>query len=202
MAVRQSSGARSSFSSVEESRVQVPKLNKDPIWSLRPWPAEINVAGTVIEVPPLCATDWLCYLMQAEPDLDTLITEVTPDLEDLVYDGAIRLDQVYDVILEVISCMAARPWWVALRLISVARYQWDILGPELVARGADPNTQSLSGWLDVLLVSIYGAMDPNKATMFTMQLEAVPEQMKDPSKDPFDEMEMDPGAFASLSLGG
>ena len=148
----------------------------------------------------MCATDWLCYLMQAEPDLDTLITEVTPDLEDLVYDEAIRLDQVYDAILEVISCVAARPWWITLRLISIARHQWDILGPELLARGADPNVQSLSGWLDVLLVAIYGAMDPKKTTMFTMQLEALPSHMKQDSKDVFDEMEMDPGAF--LSLGG
>lgn len=200
MAVRRSSGTSYSAPSAEESRVSVPRLNKDPIWSLRPWPVEIYVAGTVVDVPPLCATDWLCYLMQAEPDLDTLLADIVPDLEDLVYDGAIRLDQAYDTVMEIISCVAARPWWVALRLISVARYQWDILGPELLARGADPNVQSLSGWLDVLLVAIYGAMDPKKTTMFTLQLEAIPEQMKDPDADPFDQMEMDPGAF--LSLGG
>jgi hypothetical protein len=167
---------------------------------LRPWPIEIEVAGTAIEVPPMCATEWLCYLMQAEPDIDTLISEIIPDLEDLVYDGAIRLDQVYDVVMEVISCAAARPWWVSLRLISVARYQWDILGPELLARGADPNVQSLSAWLDVLLVTVLGAMDPKKTTMFLMQLEAVPDVVKDPGKDAFDDMEMDTGAF--LSLGG
>lgn len=200
MAVRRSSAARTSIPSAEEGRVQVPKLNKDPVWSLRPWPIEIEVAGTAIEVPPMCATDWLCYLMQAEPDLDTILSEVVPDLEDLVYEGAIRLDQVYDIVTEIISCAAARPWWITLRLISVARYQWDILGPELLARGADPNVQSLSGWLDVLLVTVLGAMDPKKTTMFIMQLEAVPSLMKDSGKDPFDDMEMDPGAF--LSLGG
>jgi hypothetical protein len=138
--------------------------------------------------------------MQAEPDIDTLISEIVPDLEDLVYDGAIRLDRVYDAMLEVVSCASARPWWISLRLISVARYQWDILGPELLARGADPNTQSLAAWLDVLLVTILSAMDPKKTTMFLMQLEAVPDVMKDPGKDSFDEMEMDTGAF--LSLGG
>jgi hypothetical protein len=200
VAVRRSSAARPSIPSAEENRFQVPRLNKDPVWSLRPWPIEIEVAGTVIEVPPMCATDWLCYLMQAEFDLDTILSEVLPDLEDLVYDEAIRLDQVYEVVMEIISCAAARPWWVALRLISVAKHQWDVLGPELLARGADANAQSLSGWLDVLLVSILGAMDPKKTTMFIMQLEAVPDLMKDPSKDAFDEMEMDPGAF--LSLGG
>jgi hypothetical protein len=166
---------------------------------LRPWPIEVEVAGTVIEVPPMCATDWLCYLMQAEPDLDNILSEVVPDLEDVVYEGLIGLDEVYGVVLEIISCAAARPWWVTLRLISVAKFQWDILGPELLARGADPNVQSLSGWLDVLLVTILGAMDPAKTTMFVMQLEVVPDLMKDSvSKDPFDEMEMDPGAFLSL----
>lgn len=201
MVVQRSSGSRFPDPQVlEESRVQVPKLNKDPIWSLRPWPIEIEVAGVVVEIPPMCATEWLYYLMQEQPDLDTLASDVMPDLEDLAYDGVIDLEKLYLTVLDVVSCASARPWWISLRLISIARYQWDILGPDLLARGADPNVLSLSGWLDVLLVAIYAAMDPKRTTMFTMQLEAVPEQMKDPDKDAFDDMEMDAGAF--LSLGG
>ena len=200
MAVRRSSGARPIAPSPEESKVQVPKLNKDPIWSLRPWSIELEVAKTVVVVPPMCATDWLCYLMQAEPDLDTLISDLLPDLEDLIYDGRVDLGQAYDAMLELISCAGARPWWIVLRLISVARYQWDILGPDLLGRGADPNVLSLSGWLDVLVVAIFAAIDPKRATMFTMQLEALPSYMKKDAGDVFEDMEMDTGAF--LSLGG
>lgn len=146
----------------------------------------------------MCATDWLCYLMQEHPDLDTLVSDVIPDLEELVYDNVLDLDAFYFAVLEVISCACGRPWWIGLRLISVARYQWDILGPDLLQRGANPNLVSLSAWLDVLLVAILSAMDPKKTTLFIMQLEAVPDLLKDPNKDAFDDMEMDAGAFLSL----
>lgn len=198
MAVRRSS-ARPSVPSAEDSKVQVPRLNKDPIWSLRPWPIEIEVAGTVITVPPMYATDWLYYLMQEQPDLDALATDAIPDLEILLYDGELDLNKFYETVLEVISCAAACPWWVAMRLISVARYQWNVLGPDLLQRGANPNLVSLSLWLDTLLVAIFSAIDPKKAMMFTVQLEAVPDLLKDPDADPFDEMEMDTGAFLSMS---
>lgn len=198
MVVRRSSGAKPSFSSQEESRVQVPKLNTDPVWSLRPWPVEIEVAGTAIEVPPLCATDWLFYLMQETPDLDTLARDIIPDLEDLLYEDALDMEEFYRTLLEVVSCVSAHPWWVTMRLISVARYQWDILGPELLQRGANPNLISLALWLDVLLITILSSMDAKKTTLFVMQLEAVPDLVKDPKKDAFDDMEMDTGAFLSL----
>ncbi len=135
--------------------------------------------------------------MQSEPDLDALIEDLVPSLEDLVYDGMLDLDVLYETLMEIISCASARPWWVALRLISVARFQWDILGPQLLERGADPNVLSLSAWLDVLLVTILSAMEPEKTTMFTMQLEAVPDLMVS-DRDTFEDMEMDPSAFLSL----
>lgn len=200
MVVRRPSAARSQAaqSVPEGSTIQVPKLNRDPIWSLRPWPIDIRVAGTDIRIPPLCATDWLSYLMLPEPNLDLLVSDLIPDLEDLVYDGLVDLEIFYETVLEVISCVAARPWWVAMRLISVSRVQWDILGPQLLER-VDPNAASLSAWLDFLLVTILAAMDPKKTTMFVMQLEAVPD-LAGKKEDPFDEMEMNAGAF--LSMGG
>lgn len=200
MAVRRSSARPSGLPSPEDNKVQIPRLNKDPVWSLRPWPIEIEVAGTLVEIPAMCAADWLCYLMEENPDLDQLASDIIPDLEELVYDGTIDLDTFYLTVLEIISCASARPWWISLRLISVARYQWSTLGPDLLQRGADPNVLSLSAWLDVLLVAALTSMDPKKTTLFVMQLEAVPDLMKDPSKDAFDDMEMDAGAF--LSLGG
>lgn len=203
MVVRRSSAARPTVPSSEDSRIQVPKLNKDPVWSLRPWPVEIEVAGITIEIPALPATDWLSYLMQAEPDLDMMATDLVPDLEEMVYDEELDLDQFYETILEVVSCVSARPWWVALRLVAVARGQWDILGPQLIERGADPNVLSLSAWLDVLLVTVLAAMDSNKVTMFTMQLEIVPDLGSGKSSgSTLDDMEMDQGAFLSLGMGG
>lgn len=200
MVVRRPSAARPSgnYPASDNSSIQVPKLNRDPIWSLRPWPIDIEVAGTGIQIPPLCATDWLSYLMLPEPDLDLLVSDLVPGLEDLVYAELLDLETFYETVLEIVACVSARPWWVAMRLIHVSRVQWDVLGPQMLEK-ADPNVLSLSAWLDFLLVTILNSMDPKKTTMFTMQLEAVPSIISK-SEDPFDQMEMNAGAF--LSMGG
>lgn len=185
-------------SSANDAKVIIPRLNTDPVWSLRPWPLIVTVAGTEFEVPAMPAADWLAWLMAPEFDLDAALEELLPGIDDLLVDGDATLDEVYETVLDMISTVSARPWWVALRLISVARTSWDVLGPDLIKRGLDPDRHSLAAWMDVLLVSIYNAMDPKDTTMFTMKLEAVPEAVGDPEADPMDSMEMDRSAFMAM----
>lgn len=182
--------------SANDARVIVPKLNVDPIWSLRPWPVVLNVGGEDFEIPAMPATDWLVYLMQPEPDLDGLLGDWLPDVEDLLMDEVIDLEELYDLVLELISTVSARPWYVALRLIQVARGSWDVLHPELIRRRVDPDRHSLAAWLDVLLVAILHAMDPKDTTMFTLKLEAKPQS----ESTPMEEMEMDRGAFMAMGM--
>jgi hypothetical protein len=160
---------------------------------------EIVVANTKIAVPAMTAADWLWYLMLPVPDLDQLMRDLAPALEDHLYNEVLSVDEFYEAALEIISCASARDWWVTLRLIMVARDRWDVLGPALIERRADPNVLSLSGWLDVLLVTILDAMDPKRTTMFTMQLEVPPVAQQ--ASNTMDEMEMDADAFLSLGQG-
>lgn len=168
---------------------------------MRPWPLTIELGGEDYEVPALPAADWLYYLMRKEPDVDGLLDELLPDLEDLLLDGVVDIDEVYDMTLDLITTVCARPWWVALRLISVARSSWDILGPDLIKRNLDPNRHSLAAWLDVALVSILNNMEPKDTTMFTLRLEAEPRLDSDePGPAPIDSMEMDRGAFLAMGM--
>ena len=179
--------------SSDNDRVVVPHLNKDPIWSLKPWPATVTVAGLDIEIPALCAADWLAILMQAEPDLDALIADYMPEAEELLFEGTVSLEELYEVSLELIALVSARPWWVTLRLISVARGSWDVLGGEMSFRHIDATQISLSAWLDVLLLVTLRSMEPKDTTMFTMRLEAPPET------EEAEEPEMSAGAFMAMA---
>lgn len=142
------------------------------------------------------AVDWLAYLMQPEPDLDGMILDLFPDSEELLFAGEIELDELYDLMLEVIATVSARPWWVALRQIGVVRGSWSVLGPVML-EAADASRISIAGWLDILLVKTLSAMDPKDTTLFTSRLEAPP--ITERPAEPMETMEMDRGAFLSMA---
>ena len=187
-------GHRSSVPSADSGRVHVPRLNQDPVWSLKPWPAVVTIAHQDFEIPAMPAADWLAVLMKPELSLDEFLFELIPDSEDLLLATQASLDDLYTACLDLISLVSARHWWVTMRLISVARESWDILGAELALRNANAAQLSLSAWLDVLLLVTLRQMDPKDVTMFTMRLEAVPEEESVPQE----EMEMSANAFLAM----
>jgi hypothetical protein len=178
--------------SAESTRVTVPKLNKDPIWSLKPWPVTVEMHGLTLEIPALPAVDWLVVLMQPELSLDDFIDELLPGAEDMLYEQDLDLEQLYEACLEVISAASGRSWWVAMRLIGVARDSWHILSGEMLK--VDATRMSLSGWLDVLVLTIVGNMDPKDTAMFSMRLEAPPPDVETKPE----ELEMSASAFLNM----
>jgi len=190
VAGRRPSGASPS---PESTRVTIPKLNKDPIWSLKPWPVSVEIYGRKLEIPALPAVDWLAVLMQAELTLDDFIDEMLPAAEDMLFDSTLSLEELYEVCLEVVSTASGRPWWVTLRLIGIAKESWHILSGEMLK--VDATRMSLSGWLDVLLLVILHSMDPKDTTMFSMRLEAAPADVEVPEE----EMEMSANAFLKMA---
>lgn len=144
------------------------------------------------------ATEWLAYLMQPEPDFEGMILDWLPDSEELLYSGQIDVDELYDAILELIALVCARPWWVALRQINIARVSWNVLGPMMIEK-VDACRVSIAAWLDVLIVTILSCMDPKETTMFTLRLEAPPASEAQKTEPPMETMEMDRGSFLSMN---
>jgi hypothetical protein len=116
-----------------------------------------------------------------------------PEAEELLYNGTLDLEELYQTCLDLITLVSARPWWVTLRLIGVAEDSWDVLGAEMIFRHIDATQLSLSAWLDVLLLVTLRSMEPKDTTMFLMRLELPPETEKP------EEMEMSSGAFLAMA---
>ena len=142
----------------------------------------------------MVASDWLALLMKEDFDPVDMFIELLPDSESLLFDGTISVEDLYDLITDVISLVSGRHWWVALRLIGVARDSWHVLGAKMILKHIDPSQLSLSAWLDALLLVTLAEMDPKDVTMFTMRLEAVPETETVPETD----LEMSADAFLAM----
>lgn len=184
------------------SRTSIPKLNKDPIWSLRLWSVEITVADHVFEVPALPATDWLVGILGMEEDTMGLVLNMLPEedseaLVDLMLEGFLEPEELLDLALDLLSAVAARPWWVVMRLVALAQQNWDTVGAELTLRGVNPDTVSLAAWLDVLMLVTFRLMDPKEHSMFIMKLEMVPAEFvkQVPEKD----LEISRESFLSMA---
>lgn len=192
----------SQFEQAAASAPTVPQTVKEPVWSLTPWSIEIPLGNsTTLEIPPLYAADWLEYLLDETPDIDGMIVNLMPDLDDYVFDNELPITTLYRIGLEALQLAAGRPWWIALRLITCVTGAWHILGPKLMMSGVDATNVSLSAWLDAALYIAIESIDPKKAMMFSMQLEAPPPPglygiiPEDPQEH---EMTMDRNTFLAL----
>lgn len=188
-------------SSVNTPPVIIPKLVTDPVWSLDSWPVIVTLAGQEFQAPPMRALEWLEILMAGADFLDpaTFTDHVFSDEDaeailDLLWFGELDIEEFNDIVLELISEVSGRPWWVTMKLISSAKASWDFLGAELMLQGIKATEVSLSAWLDVVLLLILRNIDPEKATMFTSELEMPPPgvEMK------LEEMEISAQQFLSM----
>jgi hypothetical protein len=186
----------------DAGRVNVPKLNRDPVSSLRPYSVTVTIGSDDVEVPALSAADWLSVLMVERVELDDIFpgllsVEDTDTVEEAILDGSLDIEEFRGLILGVIETASARQWWVALRLVEVARTSWDVIGAEMIFRGVDAESLSLSAWLDVLLLTILRNMEPKDTQMFTMRLETPPPEEKGAAE----ELEMSQDAFMAMAMG-
>lgn len=178
-------------------RVTLPSLNKDPTQSLQPWPVLVTVAGGEVSIPALSAASWLSVLMVEDLQLDDIFPgllegEDSDWLEEQIVLGQVDLAELQELILAIVENVSARKWWVALRLVEVARRSWDHLGAEMLLRGIDASRISLAGWLDVLSLLAVRNIEPEQLQSFLLRLEAPPE-----GEEP-EEMEMNASTFLAL----
>jgi len=190
--------AHPSAPDTSSSRVSVPKLNKDPIQSLQPLSVELTIAGQEFDIPAQSAAEWLTVLMVEDLDLADIFPGMVEDpapVEDLILDGKLGLDELEETILGILEIVSARPWWVALRLVEIARTSWDVLGAELLLRGVDAAKVSLAAWLDMALLVALRSMDPKDIQRFTLKLESPPPSAKKEEAD----MEMSASQFMTMA---
>lgn len=154
--------------------------------------------GQEVLFPAATAAEWLSVLMVQPPDLDEIVRLMSPQGLGLLFDESVG-EELYEGILDVITVISGRPWFVALRLIGVAQDNWNVLGGEMLLKGVRADQMSLSAWLDVLLLVALRAMDPKDVMMFTLQLEKPPPSPGDEESQGFDELPpMDRNAFLSM----
>jgi hypothetical protein len=201
VAVRHARPPRSSPSSrsdPDSGRIAVPHLVLDPIASLQPYPVVVTVAGQDFEIPALTAAEWLAILMEEPLDPEEIFPGLVEGADDFVDDallnGSLTLEELYSLPLDIITVASGRKWYITLRLISVAKGHWDLLGAEFVIRHIDATALSLAAWLDALLLTILRNMEPKNITMFTLKLEAPLENAQEEELP-----EMDRDAFLSMA---
>lgn len=183
-------------------QLRIPKLNTDLVWSLRPWPTLLSLGGQEFQVPALSAADWIPAILDMQEDTLSLLTALLAEedmerLTDLMFTGSVESEDLFTLCTDLLTTVGARPWWITVRLITVAQQHWDTLGAEMMLKGIDAATLSLSGWLDVFLLVLLRMMDPKEVTMFTMKLEMVPPEFAD--KIPEEELEISRDAFLSMA---
>ena len=177
--------SRSPSPPTDSGRITVPSLNKDPIQSLCPLSVVVTVSGHEYEIPAMSAADWLMLLMVPDLNMFDVFPGLLPEEEFAqVLSLDISAEEVLDLATEVIATASARSWWVALRLIDVARRSWDVLGAEMSFKGVDATTVSLSSWLDMLLLIVLRNLEPKDVAMFTMRLELPPPDSQDDPEEP------------------
>ncbi|HSJ75013.1 MAG TPA: hypothetical protein VK899_02340, partial [Gemmatimonadales bacterium] len=150
----------------------------------------MTVAGGEVSIPALSAASWLSVLMVEDLQLDDIFPgllegEDSDWLEEQIVLGQVDLAELQELILAIVENVSARKWWVALRLVEIARRSWDHLGAEMLLRGIDASRISLAGWLDVLSLLAVRNIEPEQLQSFLLRLEAPPE-----GEEP-EEMEMD-----------
>lgn len=180
------------------AQVSLPKLVTDPLWSLKAWPVLVELGEWELEIPAMCAADWLGVLMVDDLDPDDVFPGLLDEdssrfIEDQLHAGVLDFPDVQRAALDVISIVAGRPWWVAMRLIEVAKQSWDALGGDMAK--IDAASRPLGAWLDALFILIVRNIDDQKRTMFLMKLEMAP-----PGWGPKpEELEMSTDAFLDMA---
>jgi hypothetical protein len=162
----------------------------------------VYIAGCEFEIPALPATDWIIGILGMDTDVLSLLLDLLPEdqsshLTDLMLAGGIDLEELVLLVLEVVTKVGSRPWWVTMRLVSVAQENWHTIGAELMYRGIHAEAVSLAAWLDVFTLVLTRMIDPKQATMFFMKLEMPPPEYADQVTE--ESMEISAEAFMSMA---
>ena len=146
----------------------------------------ISINGGSYSIAPLAADVWLDILAQETWSMWEIVPELIDDmaaegqLADALIDGTLSNDSYREMVHDIITIAAGRPWWSALRLISSAVSE-EVGGwtrSQLVLHHIDASKLSLAAWLDALYGIYTQHMDGDKRNSFDAQLLRPPPGLK------------------------
>lgn len=120
----------------------------------------------------MSAAEWLGILMAKNMNIAQLL-ELIPDSQDLILDGDMEVEEIREILMDMITTVSGRQWWITLRLIGLAQKYWDTLGAKMIT-SVNAEQVSLAAWMTVLQLTIIEHIEPDKVPMFVAQVQAPP----------------------------
>ena len=145
----------------------------DLLLHLKPCPVTVDFLGRSWPVPARDCVAWLELIAGDEFDPWAVFPalagqDAVDEVSEALWRGVVELDDVVKVAMEVVSAVADRPWWVALRIIGVATGSWETVHVN------DAVGRPLAGWLDEVWSKILAHVDPKKRASFVNEVESAP----------------------------
>lgn len=132
-------------------------MASDLLASLKPWSIEdVIIVDQTYRVPPLPAIDWLTILLDEQVSIFAITGLLEPDanenVEQHVLTGRYQREDWEELVWELVTIAAGRPWWTTLYLIGNAKHPTNVeaVKGQLVLNHIDATTISLSAWLDAV----------------------------------------------------
>ena len=154
-------------------------IAKTLLFSLQPWPIDISIGPCALRIPAMPASDWVSLLVSEDDILDEILgmvedEDAIEDLTDAMLAGQIDPEELTKVIMEAITLVSGRPWWVTLGIIQVAMGSWDIIGGYVSLHGLRADQLSLQAWCDGLLATLMLHVAEDKRNSFLTRLKNPP----------------------------
>jgi hypothetical protein len=159
---------------------------------LAPCEIIVNFDDSDYPIPAMTAHQW-CQILLGDPfdpyDVFPLLAgaDAVIDVEDAIDRKTYGPDDVSRIAHEIITVAGDRPWWVTLRMLSVAAQVWDRIGAVLVREGVDSRHLSLAAWLDAIWSIMLSYIERDNLQSWLSQMEVAPTGWAD--EIDFDEQE-------------
>lgn len=154
--------------------------------ALQPWPVQVWIGRHCLDIPAMTAAEWVGMLM-LDPDLggleDLIDDHLADEIMDDIMDGHLAPDIMQNRMLEIVTLVSGRPWWVTLRLLYAAQESWDAIGGYLAIKGVNAAMMSFQAFMDALLNAILCHVDPKNHSSMMTKLKMPPKGVDGPKID-------------------
>lgn len=157
--------------------------------SLRIWAVQVPLGGQLYRIPPLPAADWLIAISASFSRIvPGMLEGDIEDLLDQIAYGQIPYAEIRGAGRDTIAQVTGMKWWSAARLTHYLGQHWATVGGALLARGANPSTDSIGAILThTYRLLLENCKDEQERRKFDFELDRPPagipiSEMYDPQK--------------------